>query len=129
RALPAAGRDIPTAGQGGPGSGTREHVSGAAHRAMRAGETRYTNTDGTPELKAAIVEKFRRENGLGFGPDEISVGAGAKQVIFNALMATLDPGDEVLIPAPHWLSYPEMVAFAEGRPVIIATERDADFQL
>ncbi|TMH66327.1 MAG: pyridoxal phosphate-dependent aminotransferase [Betaproteobacteria bacterium] len=129
RELRAAGRDILNLGQGEPDFATPEHVIEAAHRAMRAGETRYTNTDGTPELKAAIVEKFRRENGLRFEPDEISVGAGAKQVIFNALMATLDPGDEVLIPAPHWLSYPEMVAFAEGRAVIAPTARENDFKL
>ena len=129
RELRAAGRDILNLGQGEPDFATPEHVIEAAHRAMQAGETRYTNTDGTPELKAAIVEKFRRDNGLRFEPDEISVGTGAKQVIFNALMATLDPGDEVLIPAPHWLSYPEMVAFAEGRPVIAPTARESEFKL
>jgi len=129
RELRAAGRDIVNLGQGEPDFPTPEHVIEAAARAMRGGATKYTDTDGTPELKAAIVEKFRRENGLAFEPRQISVGAGGKQVIFNALMATLDPGDEVLIPAPHWVSYPEMVAFAHGRPVVLPTEEKCDFKL
>lgn len=129
RELRAAGRDIVNLGQGEPDFPTPEHVIEAAARAMREGATRYTDTDGTPELKAAIVAKFRRENGLAFEPRQVSVGAGGKQVIFNALMATLDAGDEVLIPAPHWVSYPEMVAFAHGRPVVLATEERRDFKL
>lgn len=129
RELAAAGREIINLGQGEPDFPTPDHVIEAAARAMRAGATRYTDTDGTPELKAAVAEKFRRENDLRFAPRQISVGAGGKQVIFNALMATLDPGDEVLIPAPHWVSYPEMVAFAHGRAVVLATEERNDFRL
>jgi len=129
RELRASGRDIINLGQGEPDFPTPDHVIEAAARAMRAGATRYTDTDGTPELKAAVVEKFRRENGLRFEPRQVSVGTGGKQVIFNALMATLDPGDEVLIPAPHWVSYPEMVAFAHGRPVVLPTEEKQDFRL
>jgi len=129
RELRAAGRDIINLGQGEPDFPTPEHIVEAAARAMRAGATRYTDTDGTPELKAAVVEKFRRENGLSFEPRQVSIGAGGKQVIFNALMATLDPGDEVLIPAPHWVSYPEMVAFAHGRAVVLSTEEKQDFRL
>ncbi len=129
RELRAAGRDIINLGQGEPDFPTPDHVIEAAARAMRAGATRYTDTDGTPELKAAIVAKFRRENRLSFEPRQISVGAGGKQVIFNALMATLDPGDEVLIPAPHWVSYPDMVAFAHGRPVVLPTAEKDDFKL
>jgi aspartate aminotransferase len=129
RELRAAGRDIINLGQGEPDFPTPEHVIEAALRAMRAGETRYTDTDGTPQLKAAVVEKFRRENDLHYKPDQVSVGAGGKQVIFNALMATLDPGDEVLIPAPYWVSYPEMVAFADGRPVSVCTEQENEFKL
>jgi aspartate aminotransferase len=129
RELRAAGRDIINLGQGEPDFPTPEHVIEAALRAMRAGETRYTDTDGTPQLKAAVVEKFRRENNLRYSPNQVSVGAGGKQVIFNALMATLDPGDEVLIPAPYWVSYPEMVAFADGTPVTIKTSREDDFKI
>ena len=125
RELKAAGRDIISLGQGEPDFPTPAHIIEAAHRAMRDGQTRYTTVDGTPELKAAVVEKFRRENGLIFTPENISVGAGGKQVLFNAFMATLDAGDEVIIPAPYWVSYPDMVLFAEGTPVCVAT-RPAD---
>ncbi|MCX7151049.1 MAG: pyridoxal phosphate-dependent aminotransferase [Proteobacteria bacterium] len=121
RDLKAAGRDIISLGQGEPDFPTPEHIIEAAHRAMRDGQTRYTTVDGTPELKAAVVEKFRRENGLAFSAENISVGAGGKQVLFNAFMATLDAGDEVIIPAPYWVSYPDMVLFAEGTPVCVAT--------
>ena len=121
RELKAAGRDIVNLGQGEPDFPTPGHVIEAAHRAMLAGQTRYTTVDGTPELKAAVIEKFARENGLAFKADNITVGTGGKQVIFNALMATLDPGDEVIIPAPYWVSYPDMVLFADGTPVRVAT--------
>src|SRR3546814_9624310 len=102
---------------GEPDFETPGHICDAALAAMRAGQTRYTTVDGTLELKQAIARKFRRENGLEYAPQEISVGAGAKQVLFNALMATIDPGDEVLIPVPCWVSYMEMVNFAGGKQI------------
>ena len=105
------------------------YVGQPAYKAMREGQTRYTNADGTPELKATVADKFARENGLAFKAENISIGAGGKQVIFNALMATLDPGDEVIIPAPYWVSYPEMVAFAEGTPVRVATQPEHGLKL
>ena len=122
RELRAAGRDIVNLGQGEPDFPTPDHIIEAATKAMRAGETRYTDTDGTPQLKEAVAAKFLRENGLRYTTKDISIGSGGKQVIFNALMATLDAGDEVVIPAPHWVSYPEMVAFADGTPVVVQTE-------
>ena len=121
RELQAAGRDIVNLGQGEPDFPTPDQVIEAAHKAMRDGQTRYTTVDGTPELKAAVMDKFARENGLAFGTQNITVGTGGKQVIFNAMMASLDPGDEVIIPAPYWVSYPDMVLFAEGTPVRAAT--------
>ena len=122
RELQAAGRDIVNLGQGEPDFDTPDHVIEAAHKAMKDGQTRYTTVDGTAELKAAVIAKFARENALAFRTENITVGAGGKQVLFNALMATLDPGDEVIIPAPYWVSYPDMVLFAEGTPVCVPTE-------
>jgi len=101
----------------------------AAHRAMHAGQTHYTQVDGTPELKAAIAAKFRRENGIECKPENISAGAGGKQVLYNALMATLDPGDEVLIPAPSWVAYADITHFAEGVPVWLPTRPGDGFKL
>ncbi len=129
RELQAAGRDIISLGQGEPDFATPDHVIEAAHRAMRNGQTRYTTVDGTAELKAAVIDKFARENGLAFKSENITVGAGGKQVLYNALMATLDAGDEVIIPAPYWVSYPDMVLFAEGSPVRVATTRESGFKL
>ena len=129
RELQAAGRDIVNLGQGEPDFPTPDHVIEAAHKAMLGGQTRYTTADGTPELKNAVVDKFARENGLVFKPENISVGSGGKQVIFNALMATLDAGDEVIIPAPYWVSYPEMVTFADGTPVRVATRPENGLKL
>jgi aspartate aminotransferase len=129
RELKAAGRDIVNLGQGEPDFDTPGHVIEAAHKAARDGQTRYTNVDGTPELKAAVIDKFARENGLAFKAENISIGNGGKQVIFNALMATLDPGDEVIVPAPYWVSYTDMVLFAEGTPVCIATRREEGLKL
>jgi aspartate aminotransferase len=123
RELRAAGRDIVNLGQGEPDFPTPEHIIEAAARAMRDGQTRYTDTDGTPQLKEAVCAKFLRENDLRYTTKEISIGSGGKQVIFNALMATLDAGDEVIIPAPYWVSYPEMVSFAEGTPVTVRTDK------
>src|SRR5436190_1953664 len=101
--------DVIGLSQGEPDFPTPEHVNAAAKGAIDNGLTKYTDVDGTPELKAAIVRKFHRDNGLTYEPSQISVGTGGKQVIFNALLATLDPGDEVIIPAPYWVSYPDMV--------------------
>jgi aspartate aminotransferase len=129
RELQAAGRDVIGLGAGEPDFDTPAHVKQAAIAAIEAGETKYTAVDGTPRLKTAIAAKFARENGIDYAPDQISVGAGGKQVIFNALMATLDPGDEVIIPAPYWVSYPDMVRLAGGTPVTIACPEAERFKL
>ena len=122
RELKAAGRDVIGLGAGEPDFDTPENIKEAAIRAIRDGKTKYTAVDGIPELKAAIVAKFKRENDLDYKPEEISVGTGGKQVLFNALMATLNPGDEVIIPAPYWVSYPEIVALAGATPVAVETD-------
>ena len=127
--LKAAGEDVIGLGAGEPDFDTPEHVKEAAVRAMRAGETKYTPVDGLPALKRAIARKFERENGLAYGPEQISVGSGAKHVLYNALMASLDPGDEVVVPAPYWVSYPDMVRLAEGTPVIVPTAEEDGFKL
>ncbi len=129
RELAAAGRDVLSLSQGEPDFATPDHVVEAAHRAMRDGQTRYTTIDGIPELKAAVAEKFRRENALAVRPENISVGAGGKQVLFNAVMASVDPGDEAVIPAPFWLAYRDMVQFADGRPVYVQTRPENGFKL
>jgi aspartate aminotransferase len=129
RELKAAGRDVIGLGAGEPDFDTPDSIKEAAIAAIRAGQTKYTAVDGTPELKAAVAAKFKRENGLEFGPHEISVGTGGKQIIYNALMATLDPGDEVVIPAPYWVSYPDMVLLAGGTPVIVTCPDQTGFKL
>jgi aspartate aminotransferase len=129
RELRAAGVDIIELAQGEPDFNTPGHVIEAAHRAMREGQTHYTAADGTPELKAAIVAKFRRENGLDYRLENISAGAGGKQVLHNALMATLDPGDEVLIPAPSWVAYADITHLFEGVPVWLPTKPENRFKL
>jgi len=129
RELRAAGVDIIGLSQGEPDFATPYHVIEAAYRAMRSGQTRYTPVDGTPELKEAIVAKFQRENGLAFKPENISAGAGGKQILYNALMATLDAGDEVVIPAPSWVAYAIMTEFAEGVPVWVPTGPENVFKL
>ena len=115
--LKAEGRDVIGLGAGEPDFDTPEHIRDAAKRAIDAGKTRYTAVDGIPELKAAICSKFLRENGLTYTPAQVSVGTGGKQILYNALMATCNPGDEVIIPAPYWVSYPDMVHLAGGTPV------------
>lgn len=115
--LKAAGKDVIGLGAGEPDFNTPVNICNAAKAAMDKGETKYTPVGGTVALKKAIIEKFKRENELEYKPNEIIVGTGGKQVIFNALLATLNPGDEVIIPAPYWVSYPDIVAFAEGTPV------------
>jgi aspartate aminotransferase len=129
RKLKAEGRDIIGLGAGEPDFDTPEHIKEAAIAAIRRGETKYTNVDGTPELKAAIARKFERENGLRYTPQQISVGSGGKQVLYNAFMATLDPGDEVIVPAPYWVSYPDMVLLAGGTPVFVRCPENTGFKL
>ncbi|KRW94015.1 pyridoxal phosphate-dependent aminotransferase [Paracoccus sp. PXZ] len=119
RELAAEGRDIISLSAGEPDFDTPVHIREAAKAAIDAGHTRYTAVDGIPELKRAICDKFARENGLDYGPAQVTVGTGGKQILYNALMATLNPGDEVIIPAPYWVSYPDMVLLAGGTPVMI----------
>ncbi len=129
RELKAAGRDVIGLGAGEPDFDTPDHVKQAAIDAIHAGDTKYTAVDGTPALKQAIVDKFKRENGLDYKTEEITVGCGGKQVIYNALMATIDPGDEVIIPAPYWVSYPDMTLLAGGKPVIVTCPEQTGFKL
>src|SRR5438477_10021197 len=120
RALKAAGRDVIGLGAGEPDFDTPEHIKRAAIRAIELGKAaKYTAVDGIPELKAAVARKFKRENGLEYRPSQIIVATGGKQVLYNALVATINPGDEVIIPAPYWVSYPEMVLLAGGEPVAV----------
>lgn len=127
--LRAAGRDVIGLGAGEPDFDTPDHIKEAGIAAIRAGKTKYTAPDGMPELKAAICGKFSRENGLTYTPEQISVSSGGKQILYNALMATLNPGDEVVIPAPYWVSYPDMVLLAGGTPVIAPTSLQTGFKL
>lgn len=129
RELKAAGRDVIGLGAGEPDFETPENIKEAGIRAIREGKTRYTAVDGIPELKAAIVEKFKRENGLAYTAAQISVGTGGKQVLYNALMATLNPGDEVVIPAPYWVSYPDMVLLAGGEPRFVDASMESGFKV
>ena len=129
RELKAAGRDIIGLGAGEPDFDTPDHIKDAAIAAIRAGDTKYTAVDGTPALKQAIVGKFKRDNQLDYDVSQISVGTGGKQVLYNALMATLDPGDEVIVPAPYWVSYPDMVLLGGGTPVAIDCPAQAGFKL
>ncbi len=127
--LKRQGRDVIGLGAGEPDFDTPDFVKEAAIAAIRRGETKYTAVDGTPELKRAIVAKFNRENGLDYGIDEVTVGSGGKQVLYNAFMATLNPGDEVVIPAPYWVSYPDMVLLAGGTPVFVTCPEQTGFKL
>lgn len=129
RALKAAGRDVIGLGAGEPDFETPANIREAAKAAIDRGETRYTDVDGTPALKQAIIAKFKRENGLEYKPEQISVGTGGKQVLFNALLATVNPGDEVIIPAPYWVSYPDIVNFAGGTPVFVTGSAEDGFKL
>jgi aspartate aminotransferase len=129
RELKAAGRDVIGLGAGEPDFDTPDNIKEAAIAAIWEGQTKYTAVDGTPELKEAIAGKFSRENGLDYEPAQITVGTGGKQVLYNALMATLDPGDEVIIPAPYWVSYPDMVLLAEGSPVFVSCGQNHGFKL
>ena len=129
RELKAAGRDVIGLGAGEPDFDTPPNIKDAAKAAIDAGRTKYTAVDGIPELKAAIAAKFLRKNGLTYAPGQISVGTGGKQILYNALMATLNPGDEVIVPAPYWVSYPDMVQLAGGTPVVVPAGIDTNFKL
>jgi aspartate aminotransferase len=128
-ALQRQGRDVISLSIGEPDFDTPDFVKVAAIRAIQEGDTKYTALDGSPELKIAIRDKFERENGISFTQKEITASAGAKQVLFNAMMATLNPGDEVILPTPYWVSYPDIIAIAGGRAVEVATLEDNDFRL
>ena len=128
-ALKAAGKSVIALSFGEPDFDTPDNIKEAAIKAIKAGDTKYTAVDGTPKLKEAIVAKFKRENGLTYTTKQITVGTGGKQLLFNALMATLSAGDEVIIPAPYWVSYPEMVLLAEGTPVCIPCPQETGFKL
>jgi aspartate aminotransferase len=129
RALKAAGRDVIGLGAGEPDFDTPANIKLAAIHAIEAGKTKYTNVDGIPELKDAIIAKFKRENGIDYKQNQIIVSTGGKQVLYNALMATINPGDEVIIPAPYWVSYPEMVSLAGGEPVSVVCPAEQGFKL
>lgn len=129
RELKAKGKDVIGLGAGEPDFDTPENIKQAAIDAINRGETKYTPVSGIPELRQAIVAKFKRENGLDYKPEQTIVGTGGKQILFNAFMATLNPGDEVIIPAPYWVSYPEMVAINGGTPVFINTKIEDNFKL
>jgi len=129
RELKAGGRDVIGLGAGEPDFDTPENIKDAAIAAIKRGETKYTPVAGIPELRDAISKKFKRENGLDYDPSQIIVGTGGKQILFNAFMATLNPGDEVIIPAPYWVSYPEMVAICGGEVVEVPTTLENNFKL
>ena len=127
--LQAQGRDVISLGAGEPDFDTPDNIKTAAKAAIDAGRTKYTAVDGIPALKQAICAKFARDNRLTYAPDQVSVGTGGKQVLYNAFMATLNPGDEVIVPAPYWVSYPDMVLLAGGTPVTVAAGIDTLFKI
>ena len=130
RALKAAGRDVIGLGAGEPDFDTPDNIKEAAIKAIRDGKaSKYTAVDGIAELKAAVARKFERENGLSYKPSQIIISTGGKQVLYNALVATINPGDEVIIPAPYWVSYPEMVLLAGGEPVAVPTTMESGFKM
>ena len=129
RELRAAGKDVIGLGAGEPDFDTPDHIKEAAIKAIKDGDTKYTAVDGTPVLKKAIVEKFKRENNLNYTTDQITVGAGGKHVIYNLMMATLNKGDEVIIPAPYWVSYPDIVLLAGANPIVIECSEEQGFKL
>ncbi|RFC63552.1 pyridoxal phosphate-dependent aminotransferase [Fulvimarina endophytica] len=129
RELKAKGMDVIGLGAGEPDFDTPDNIKEAAVAAIARGETKYTPVAGIPQLREAISNKFKRENGLDYKPEETIVGTGGKQILFNAFMATLNPGDEVIIPAPYWVSYPEMVAICGGTPVFVEAGLETDFKL
>ena len=127
--LKSAGKDIISLGAGEPDFDTPENIKQAAIQAIKDGKTKYTVVDGTIELKRAVIGKFKRENNLIYNEKQVSVGVGGKHVIFNAILATINSGDEVLIPAPYWVSYPDIVLLAGGTPVVVECEESADFKI
>src|SRR6516164_4399669 len=129
RALKAAGRNVIGLGAGEPDFDTPDNIKEAAIKAIKDGKTKYTDVGGIPELKEAVISKFKRENHLTYKPNQVIIGTGGKQVLYNALMATINPGDEVIIPAPYWVSYPEMVALAGGESVSIICTAEHGFKL
>jgi len=129
RELKAAGKDIISLGAGEPDFDTPDNIKQAAIKAINNGDTKYTAVDGTPALKDAIIKKFKRENNLGYQADQITVGAGGKHVIYNAMVATLNEGDEVIIPAPYWVSYPDIVLLAGGTPVFLECNENQGFKI
>ena len=128
-ALRAEGRDVLVLAAGEPDFDTPQNICQAAIKAMNEGQTRYVPGKGTPALQRAIVDKFKRDNNLSYNLDEIMVGVGGKHIIYNAMMATLNPGDEVIIPAPFWVSYPDIVMLAEGKPIIVKCDASQDFKI
>jgi aspartate aminotransferase len=129
RALKAAGRDIISLSAGEPDFDTPQNVKDAAIRAIQEGQTKYTDVAGTPALRRAVAEKFKRDSGIDYKPEEIIISTGGKQVIFNAMVATLNAGDEVIIPSPCWVSYPDIVSLADGKPVIVPCGQNNGFKL
>src|SRR3954466_1221977 len=129
RAMKAAGKDVIGLASGEPDFDTPQNVKDAAIRAIQNGQTKYTDVAGTPELARAAAAKFKRDSGIDYKPEEIIVSTGGKQVIFNAMVATLDAGDEVIIPSPCWVSYPDIVSVADGKPVLVPCEQNNGFKL
>jgi aspartate aminotransferase len=129
RALKAAGRDVITLSQGEPDFDTPQFIKDAAIAAIQGGETRYTDVAGTPALRKAVAEKFKRDSGIDYKPEEIIISTGGKQVIFNAMVATLNKDDEVVIPSPCWVSYPDIVALADGKPVLVPCSQNNGFKI
>ena len=129
RELRAAGKDVIGLGAGEPDFDTPDNIKSAAINAIKSGDTKYTAVDGTPELKKAIIKKFKKENNLSYNTNQITVGTGGKQVLYNAFMATLNKGDEVIIPAPYWVSYPDMVLLAGGKPKFVKCDEKDGFKL
>ena len=129
RHMNAEGKDVISLSQGEPDFDTPRNVKDAAIRAIEANETHYTDVAGTPALRKAVAQKFKRDSGLDYKPEEIIISTGGKQVIFNAMLATLNPGDEVVIPSPCWVSYPDIVALCDGVPVIVQCTQENGFKL
>src|SRR5678809_939926 len=130
RALKAAGRDVIGLGAGEPDFDTPDNIKKAAIKAIESGRaSKYTAVEGLAELKTAVIGKFKRENNLDYKPNQIIISTGGKQVLYNALMATLNPGDEVIVPAPYWVSYPDIVLLAGGAPVVVETSLEDGFRL
>ena len=129
RELKAAGRDVIGLGAGEPDFDTPDNIKQAAIDAINRGETKYTAVDGIPELKQAIADKFKRENGLDYEPSQCFVAPGGKPIIYNAMIATLNPGDEVIIPAPYWVSYPDIVLLAGGTPVFVEAKAETNYKI